>query len=216
MHPFRGHQPGPAVRPKRTQVIGLYTAPPPDTTVLCADELGPVSPRTFPPAPGWSPDGHRIKAPLDYARGPEKSWGYGALRPADGQAVTLTAPSRSSAHYQRLLQRVEEANPTGKIRIVTDTLSSHNSKSTRAWLENHPRISHTCIPVGGCWLNLQKGWWRLFRKAALAGQSFANPDESAHATQVATGQLNTRAKPWIWGRPAPPTRRLRRRFEYRL
>src|SRR5947207_3274669 len=35
------------------------------------DELGPVVPRTFPPASGWSADGHRIKAHMDYCRGPE-------------------------------------------------------------------------------------------------------------------------------------------------
>ena len=45
-------------------------------------------PRTFDPAPGWSPNGHRIKAPLDYERGPEKTWVYGALRVRDGKEVT--------------------------------------------------------------------------------------------------------------------------------
>jgi hypothetical protein len=44
-----------------------------------ADELGPVIPRTFPPALGWSPDGHRIKALLEYSRGPEKTWVYDGL-----------------------------------------------------------------------------------------------------------------------------------------
>ena len=48
--------------------------------VVCADELGPVMPRAFPPPPGWSPDGHRVKEWLDYARGPEKTWVYGSLR----------------------------------------------------------------------------------------------------------------------------------------
>ncbi|MGW1077984.1 IS630 family transposase [Streptomyces sp. NPDC002537] len=184
--------------------------------MVCADELGPVIPRTFPPAPGWSPDGHRIKAELDYSRGPEKTWVYGALRPADGQEITMTASSRNSVNYQKFLHLLEDANPTGDIVIVTDNLSSHNSKATREWLEDHPRIRHAFIPVGACWLNLQEGWWRLFRKAALAGQSFADPDEIDHATRIATAQLNARAKPWIWGRPAPPTRILRRRFEYRL
>ncbi|MFB7335987.1 helix-turn-helix domain-containing protein [Streptomyces adustus] len=64
---------GPGLRPKRPQTIGLYTHPPDDVAVICADELGPVIPRTFPPAPAWSPDGHRIKAELDYSRGPEKT-----------------------------------------------------------------------------------------------------------------------------------------------
>jgi transposase len=208
------HRPG--VRPKRTRIVELYTTPPPGSTVICADELGPVIPRTFPPAPGWSGDGHRIKAPLEYSRGPEKTWVYGGLRVADGQEVTMCAPSRNSSHYQRFLQQVEDANPHSQVVIITDNLSSHNSKDTRAWLEGHPRISHAFIPKGACWLNLQEGWWRIFRKTVLAGQSFADPDEIAHATQVATAQLNARARPWIWGRPQPKPRPYHRRFIYML
>jgi hypothetical protein len=111
--------------------VELYTAPPAGSTVICADELGPVIPRTFPPAPGWSPDGHRVKAPLEYSRGPEKTWVYGGLRVADGQAVTMCAPSRNSSCYQRFLQQVEDANPHSQIVIITDNLSSHNGKDTR-------------------------------------------------------------------------------------
>ncbi|WP_257980885.1 transposase [Streptomyces sp. CB02959] len=148
---------GSGLRGKRTRIIELYTSPPDGTTVVCADELGPVIPRTFPSAPGWSPNGHRSKAELDYSRGPKKTWVYGALRVTDGHAVTMTAPSRNSAFYQQFLQKVEDANPTGEIVVVTDNLSSHNSFSTRMWLEDHPRIRHIFIPVGACWLNLQEG-----------------------------------------------------------
>jgi transposase len=195
----------------------LYTDPPDGATVVCDDELGPVIPRTFPPAPGWSPDGHRIKSVLDYSRGPEKTWVYGSLRIADGHAVTMTAPSRNSVYYQQFLQRVEDANPgDGPIYVITDNLSSHNSVATRAWLELHPRIIQVFIPVGACWLNLQEAWWRIFRRHALAGQCFAGPDEIDYATRLATAQLNRQAKPWIWGRPPPPPRKLRRRYSYSL
>ena len=54
------------------------------------------------------------------------------------------------------------------------------------------------IPTGACWLNLQEAWWRIFRRHALAGQTFADPTEIAHATAVATAQLHTHAKTWIW------------------
>jgi hypothetical protein len=67
-----GTESGPGVRPKRSRIVGLYTDPPPDSTVVCVDELGPVTLRAFPSAPGWSPDGHRIKAPLEYGRGRNK------------------------------------------------------------------------------------------------------------------------------------------------
>jgi hypothetical protein len=79
------------------------------------DELGPVSPRTYPPAPGWSSDGHRIKAPLEYSRGIEKVWVYGALRVRDGKALTLTAPPRKTKGYLRLLEAVAQANPNGDL-----------------------------------------------------------------------------------------------------
>ncbi|MET7607330.1 hypothetical protein [Streptomyces avermitilis] len=45
----------------------------------------------------------------------------------------MTASSRNSVFYQRFLQKVEAANPTGDIYVVTDNLSSHNSLSTRTW-----------------------------------------------------------------------------------
>jgi DDE superfamily endonuclease len=184
--------------------------------VICADELGPVIPRAFPPAPAWTADGHRVKALLDYGRGPEKTWIYGGLRPRDGTTVTMTAPSRNSDHYQQFLRLVERATPTGGLVVITDNLSSHTSWSTRQWLANHPRIQHAFIPKRACWLNLQEGWWRLFRRAALAGQSFATPEEITLATRVATCRLNARAHPWVWGRPAPPARHLRRVFTYRI
>jgi len=185
-------------------------------TVVCADELGPVTPRTFPPPPGWSDDGHRIKVPLEYSRGPEKVWVYGALRVCDGQAVTLTARSRNTVGYLQLLEAIAAANPSGDVRVITDNLASHKSPPILAWLADHPRIQQVFIPVAACWLNLQEAWWRLFRRAALAGQSFANDREIDQATTVATAQLNRRAKPWVWGRPPKPHRHLRRLLVYRI
>jgi hypothetical protein len=110
-------------------------------------------PRTFPPAAGWSANGHRIKAPLDYERGPEKTWVYGALRVCDGKELTRCALSRNSKGYIALLADIEADNPTGDIFIITDNLSSHNSLETRTWLEEHPRLHHVFIPTGACWLN---------------------------------------------------------------
>ena len=143
-------------------------------------------------------------------RSPEKTWVYGALRVRDGKELTRCALSRNSKGYIALLQDIEADNPVGDIFIIADNLSSHNSLETRTWLEAHPRLHQVFIPTGACWLNLQEGWWRLFRRDALAGQSFANPKEIEQATRVATAQLNLRAKPWVWGRPARTPRHRRR------
>jgi hypothetical protein len=147
-------------------------------TVVCADELGPVVPRTFPPAPGWSAAGHRVKAPLEDRRGSEKTWVDGGLRVADGQTVTGTAPSRNSAHDQRFLWLVEQANPTGEVVVITDNLSSHTSVATREWLADHPRLQPVFMPKRACWLNLQEGWWRLSAARPWPGSASPPPARS--------------------------------------
>jgi DDE superfamily endonuclease len=139
-----------------------------------------------------------------------------ALRVRDGKELTWCAASRNSKNYIGLLTDIEADNPKGDIFIITDNLSSHFSLETRTWLVDHPRIQHLFIPTGACWLNLQEGWWRLFRRDALAGQSFANPGEIEQATRLATTQLNHRAKPWVWGRPPKAHRHRRRLFCYRI
>jgi DDE superfamily endonuclease len=153
---------------------------------------------------------------LNYDRGLEKVWVYGALRVRDGQALTQTARSRNTNGYLELLQTVDRTYPTGDLYLVADNLASHSSGPIREWLAVHPRIQHAFIPVGAAWLNLIEGWWRIFRRKAFAGQSLADDHDIAFVTQVATDCLNRHATPWIWGRPPTPHRVLRHRFVYYL
>jgi hypothetical protein len=153
---------------------------------------------------------------LEYDRGREKTWVYGAWRGRDGHELTRCAPSRNSKGYIALLTDIEADNPSGDRSVITDNLSSHDSVETTTWLATHPRIHHVFIPTRAGWLNLQDGWWRLFRRAAFAGQRVADPPEIEQATRVATKQLNARAKPWVWGRPLKPPRYRRRLFYYRI
>ncbi|HEV2457222.1 MAG TPA: transposase, partial [Ktedonobacterales bacterium] len=215
-HAALGDQQGSRVCPKRARIVARSTDPPEGATVVCVDERGPVTPRNFPPAPGWSPDGHRSKAPLDYDRGFDKVWVYGALCVQDGQALTQTAPARNTAGYLALRQALDRTYPQGDLYLVTDNLSRHLSSPIRIWLAAHPRFQQAFIPVGAAWLNFSAGWWRLFRRNAFAGASLANADDIAYVTDLATTQLNRHAKPWVWGRPPPRHRTLRRCVTYRL
>jgi hypothetical protein len=106
--------PDPDLAPKRARVIALYTAPPPETTVICADELGPVIPRSFPPAPGWTADGHRVKALLDYGRGPEKTWVYGALRSVTATRSPWPQPRATRSATSGSWPRSRPPTPAGR------------------------------------------------------------------------------------------------------
>jgi hypothetical protein len=100
--------------------------------------------------------------------------------------------------------------------VIQDNLSSHTSGPIQAWLAEHPRVHQVPIPVGASWLNPQEAWWRLLRKEAFAGQTFADHEEVEQAVVAATARLNCRAKPWVCGRPPPSPRHYRRLFIYRL
>lgn len=92
-YPFLDAVEGSRLRLKRARPIGLYTHPPDDPTVVCADELGPVIPRTVPPGPAWSPDGHRINA-------------ENRLQPRTGEDLglrSLTRPGWPADHHARIL-----------------------------------------------------------------------------------------------------------------
>jgi hypothetical protein len=187
-HAVVGYQHGPGVCPKRTRIVTLYTAPPEGATVRCVDELGPVTPRTFPPAPTWSGDGHRIKAPLVYSRGYDTAWIYGALRIRDGQVRTQTAPARTTAGYLDLLAAIDRDNPDGDLSLITDTLSSHTSGPIRDWLAAPPRVQQVFIPVGAGWLNLIEAWWRRLRRVRRAVFRRPRRDRVGHPCGDGTAQ----------------------------
>jgi hypothetical protein len=111
--------------------------------------------------------------PLDYERGLDKVWVYGALCVRDGQVVTQTAPARNTAGYLALLHALDETYPHGDLFLIADNLASHLSGPIRDWLADHPRITHAFIPVGAAWLNLIEGWWMSW--AALPPQSLRRP-----------------------------------------
>ncbi len=134
----------------------------------------------------------------------------------EGQELTFTAAARTTAGYLMLLTALAHATPQGELHLIADQLSRHTSGPLQDGLATHPRGHPVPIPTGACWLNLPEGGWRLFRREAFAGQDFADAREIDQATRVATQHLNARAKPWIWGRPPPPHRHLRRRFLYCL
>src|SRR3954453_20973191 len=92
-----GERGDPAFAEKRGAIEKLYTAPPPDSVVVCLDEMGPQAAKSFPGQqpihtdPRSGADGGdrrpagRARQEIDYGR---RGQGYvfGAFRPATGEA----------------------------------------------------------------------------------------------------------------------------------
>ena len=106
---------GPAVRAKKGAIERLYTAPPEGSVVICLDEMGPQSARSYPgrrlvkPA---GPKAQRAKQEIDYGRR-GKGYVFGAFRPATGEALTETYEGRTTANWVDFLAKSRAGSMPG-------------------------------------------------------------------------------------------------------
>ena len=191
------------------------TRTPDDTTVICADEIGPLILRAYRPNPAGPPTATGSKGRGVSAR-PKKYLGLrGPANPRRTRGNHVRRPPQLPL-LPRLPATTRGRQPDRQNRVViTDDLSSHlgiNARTTHRPSPNpagiHPEERLLAQPA--------RPWWRRFRRQGLAGQESPTPADIHHATTVTTIQLNSKAKPWIWGRPPPPKRIYQPTLTYRI
>lgn len=180
--------------------MSLYKAPPPDTHVICLDEMGPVSAKTY-PTQRPTPSGHRPHVEADYGRR-GKVWVFGAFEPSTGLALTQCAPRRDSAHFVALLESVVHHWPEGELILITDNLSTHKTMDVLLWALGYPRVRFLFQPTYTPWLNLIEPWWKTLRSLALKGRRFETAEEIALAIAQGTDYWNFHRKPYVWRKAA--------------
>ncbi len=105
----------------------LYTAPPADSIVVCLDEMGPESAKSFP--------GRRVVPALDRAtqeadygrRG--KGYIFGAFTPTTGATLTIPYQGRTIANWVDFLGQVDQwlVGETERVSAILDNLSTHRA-----------------------------------------------------------------------------------------
>ena len=194
----------------------LYTTPPPDSLVVCLDELGPESAKSFPGRRVVRADPGRARGPratqeIDYGR---RGSGYvfGAFVPATGAALTVPYPRRTTANWVAFLENVEGwLDPAvERVYAVLDNLPAHRAVDVLLWALAHPRWEFVFQPKYAAYLNLIEPWWKVLRSLALTGRRFATWEEVCAAVEGATQYWNAHRHPFTWGKrkrrhPARPT-----------
>ena len=176
----------------------LYQSPPAATHVLCLDEMGPVSAKTY-PAPRWLDQRPYVEA--DYGRR-GKVWVFGAFEPATGQALTCCGPCRDTNNFIRLLDAVVATWPQGELILILDNLSIHKTMEVNLWELAHQRVRFLFQPTYAPWLNLIEPWWKTLRSLALMGCRFSITDEIEQAITAATAFWNDHGHPFRWRKAA--------------
>jgi transposase len=174
--------------------VNLYKTPPPETHVVCVDEMGPVSAKTYPVA-RWAYQ----RPPLtpDYGRR-AKVWVLGAFEPKTGVALTGCGAGRGTPHFLALLDQLVQHWPQGELILIMDNLASHKTLDVRLWALVHPRVRFLFQPTYAPWLNLIEPWWKPLRSLALKGRRFDDAAAITHAIAVATDYWNQHRKPYVW------------------
>jgi len=202
----------PRVRRKKGIIERLYTAPPEGSVVVCLDEMGPQSARSFPgPQPvriepadrtdGAGRPAGRARQEVDYGRR-GKGYVFGAFRPATGEALTRPYPSRSAANWADFLGHVEAWVPAEIERVyaIVDNLQAHRATDVLLFGLAHPRWEFVFQPKYAAYLNLIEPWWKVLKSLALKGRRFETWEEVCRAVEEATAYWNKHRHPFVWGR----------------
>ena len=148
--------------------MSLYRHPPEDSYVLCVDEPGPTSAKTYRTSRWY----HKCpKLAPDYGRR-GKIWTFGAFEPASGQALAGCYDKRNSACFVDFLNRVVQTWTGKKLMVILDNLSIHKTLDVLLWALAHPHVRFLFQPTYSPWLNLIEPWWKTLKSLALNGRWF--------------------------------------------
>jgi hypothetical protein len=176
--------------------VNLYRHPPNDAHVVCVDEMGPVSAKTYLTS-RW--DSWRAHVEADYGRR-GNIWTIGAREPATGQVVTRCYDRRTSANFLSFMDVVVHIWAGKTLYVILDNLSTHKTMDVLLWALAHPQVHFLFQPTYAPWLNLIEPWWKTLRSLALKGRRFETVEEIIRAVEWATQYCNEHKRPYIWRR----------------
>jgi len=173
--------------------------------VICLDEMGPESAKSFPGPRLVRADPERMRRPrapqeIDYGRR-GRGYIFGAFVPATGAALTAPYARRTTANFVDFLDHVEDwLDPSAaRVYAVVDNLSAHRAVDVLLWALAHPRWEFVFQPKYAAYLNLIEPWWKVLRSLALKGQRFTTWVEICVAVAAATHYWNAHRHPFLWG-----------------
>jgi len=185
----------------------LYTQPPQESWVICLDEMGPESAKSYPGAQVVRVD-QRAHQEIDYGRR-GKGYIFGAFRPLTGEAFTESYLGRTTANWVDFLARVEKWIPADieHVYAIVDNLNAHRATDVLLFSLAHPRWEFVFQPKYAAYLNLIEPWWKVLRSLALKGRRFETWEQVQQAVAAATAYWNQHRHPFVWGKRRRHTRR---------
>lgn len=116
------------------------------------------------PSYGWILKGKSNDKFIKTNTGRERLNLNGVLSLNNHTALVLEEKTINSQSTIRLLQKLETAQPKGKIYLILDNAKYHHSKLVQAWIKKHRRFKLIFLPPYSPNLNLIERLWRFFHQ----------------------------------------------------
>lgn len=102
-------------------------------------------------------------------------------------------------HFIEFLDQIEASiDPRLSIHVVLDNGSSHQSKATKKWFEQHPRFVVHHTPVHASWLNQVESFFSILTRKVLRRGEFDSRDDLVQRMLDFIAHRNTKAAPFKW------------------
>lgn len=117
-----------------------------------------------------------------------------------GEIIPLVRETHKSADFVDFLKLLDEKYDEDKrIKIVLDNHSSHTSKETRKYLEQHPgRFEFVFTPKHGSWLNMIESFFGKFARVCLKGIRVNSKDELIQRIYQYMDEVNEEPVVYRW------------------
>jgi transposase len=179
-------------------VCEVYLRPPPGTVVICIDEKTGIQAkhRRYPGQP--SRPGRLARREFEYVRHGTVSV-VAALDVATGQVVAEPIARNDPVTFTGFLRRLDQCtDPRLNIHLIMDNGSSHTSRTTRAWIAAHPRITVTYTPRHASWLDMAELWFSTLARGLLRRGEFTSRADLADKITSFAIRYNRTARPYTW------------------
>jgi hypothetical protein len=193
------------LRQKKGVIEPLDTAPPSGSIVVCLDEMGPQTAKSYPGQQLVKPDppnAERAKQEIDSGRRGTAGYVFGAFQPASGAAFTQSYDRRTTTNWVDFLGEIDAwSDPALEpIYAIVDNLNTHSAPDVLRFSLLHPRWEFVFQPTYAASLNFIEPWWKVLRSLALKGRRFETWADIVQAVERATAYWNEHKHPFVWGR----------------
>lgn len=186
-------------------VCGLYLNPPGGAIVLSVDEKTAIQARSpkYPDQP--AKPGRPRRREFEYVRHGTASL-FAAMDVHSGQVLAEPIDGKNdSANFCAFLADIDRVvDPNLEIHVVMDNGSSHRSKLTSKWLEDHPRWVPHFTPPHASWVNQVELFFSILQRKVIRGGTFASRDDLINKLMTFIAEYDQTAKPFRWTYAADP------------